>query len=240
MLLTITTTHSPATDIGFLLEKHPAKVHEFELSAGRAFVFYPVATEARCTAALMLDVDPIGLVRSQAARAGDAGLDQYVNDRPYVASSFMSVAIGLAFKSAMGGKSRHRSELAEQCIPLEVSIPAIPCRGGEGLLHALFEPLGYTVDAERHALDETFPEWGSSPYYALKLSAVARLQDVLRHLYVLIPVLDYRKHYWVGDAEVENCSATRPSGSRIIRGRNGSRAATSSIGEASRAQHWSN
>jgi len=203
MLLTITTTHAPATDIGFLLEKHPAKVHEFELSAGRARVFYPEATDSRCTAALMLDVDPIGLVRSQAAKAGDAGLDQYVNDRPYVASSFMSVAIGIAFKSAMAGKSRHRPELAETPIPLEVSLPVVPCRGGEGLLHGLFEPLGYSVAATRHVLDQEFPEWGASPYYSLKLRAVARLQDVLRHLYVLIPVLDDRKHYWVGEAEVE-------------------------------------
>ena len=132
MLLTITTTYTPATDMGFLLEKHPAKVHEFELSAGQ--VFYPEANDARCTAALMLDVDPVGLVRSQAAKAGDAGLDQYVNDRPYVASSFMSVAIGVAFKSAMQGKSRHRPDLAASPIPLEASLPVVPCRGGEGVL----------------------------------------------------------------------------------------------------------
>ena len=203
MLLTITTTHAPATDMGFLLEKHPAKVHEFELSAGQARVFYPEANDTRCTAALMLDIDPIGLVRSQAARAGDAGLDQYVNDRPYVASSFMSVAIGVAFKSAMQGKSRSRPELAATAIPLEARMPVVPCRGGEGLLHALFEPLGYSVEATRHTLDEQFPEWGQSPYYALSLKTVGRLQDLLRHLYVLIPVLDDRKHYWVGEAEVE-------------------------------------
>jgi 3' terminal RNA ribose 2'-O-methyltransferase Hen1 len=203
VLLTITTTHAPATDIGFLLEKHPAKVHEFDLSAGQARVFYPEASDARCTAALMLDIDPIGLVRSQAAKAGDAGLDQYVNDRPYVASSFMSVAIGVAFKSAMQGKSRHRPELATTAIPLEAWLPVVPCRGGERLLHALFEPLGYSVEATRHILDAQFPEWGPSPYYTLRLKTVGRLQDLLRHLYVLIPVLDDRKHYWVGEAEVE-------------------------------------
>jgi 3' terminal RNA ribose 2'-O-methyltransferase Hen1 len=203
MLLTISTCHSPATDMGFLLEKHPDKVHEFELSAGKAIVFYPEASEARCTVALMLEIDPIGLVRSRAAKAGDAGLDQYVNDRPYVASSFMSVAIGIAFKSALAGKSRHRPELAEAAIPLEVSLPVVPCRGGDELLLGLFEPLGYAVEAKRHALDDQFPQWGESPYYSVRLQAVARLRDVLRHLYVLIPVLDNRKHYWVDDAEVE-------------------------------------
>ncbi len=203
MLLTITTTYSPATDIGFLLEKHPDKVHAFELSSGQASVFYPEATQDRCTAALLLDIDPIGLVRSQAAKQGDAGGDQYVNDRPYVASSFLSVAIGVAFKSALAGKSRHRPELADTPIPLEARLPAIPCRGGEQQLFGLFEPLGYSLEASRHRLDERFAEWGSSPYYSLTLRSVVRLRDLLRHLYVLIPVLDDRKHYWVGEAEVE-------------------------------------
>jgi len=77
MLLTITTTHAPATDMGFLLEKHPDKVHEFELSSGRATVFYPEATPERCTVALLLEVDSIGLVRSGAARQGDPSMDQW-------------------------------------------------------------------------------------------------------------------------------------------------------------------
>jgi 3' terminal RNA ribose 2'-O-methyltransferase Hen1 len=203
MLLTISTTYSPAADLGFLLEKHPGKVHTFELSSGQASVFYPEATQDRCTVALLLDIDPIGLVRSQAARQGDAGGDQYVNDRPYVASSFLSVAIGVAFKSALAGKSRHRPELADTPIPLEARLPAIPCRAGEKQLYQLFEPLGYDVEATRHALDERFPEWGPSAYYSLTLRSVVRLRDLLRHLYVLIPVLDDRKHYWVGEAEVE-------------------------------------
>jgi 3' terminal RNA ribose 2'-O-methyltransferase Hen1 len=203
VLLTITTTHSPATDIGFLLEKHPEKVHEFDLSAGRALVFYPETSNERCTAALMLEVDPVGLVRSRAAKQGDAGLDQYVNDRPYVASSFLSVAIGIAFKSAIAGKSRYRPELADTPIPMELRLSAIPCRGGERLLQELFEPLGYSVEATRLELDAKFPEWGPSPYYALTLRADVRLRDALRHLYVLIPVLDDRKHYWVDEAEVE-------------------------------------
>jgi 3' terminal RNA ribose 2'-O-methyltransferase Hen1 len=203
MLLTISTTYSPATDIGFLLEKHPEKVHEFELAAGRALMFYPEATAEKCTAALLLDVDPIGLVRSRAAKQGDASLDQYVNDRPYVASSFLSVAIGTAFRSAMAGKSRSRPELAATPIPLEANLAALPCRGGESLLRGLFEPLGYEVEATPLPLDQRFPEWGPSPYYTVTLRGVVKLQDLLRHLYVLIPVLDDRKHYWVGDAEIE-------------------------------------
>lgn len=203
VLLSISTTHAPATDIGFLLEKHPDRLHQFELSAGRAVMFYPEASHERCTAALLLEIDPIGLVRSRGARQGDASLDQYVNDRPYVASSFLSVAIGVVFKSALAGKSRYRPELAETPIPLEARLPAVPSRGGQGLLEALFEPLGYTVEAERLPLDEHFPDWGGSSYHSLTLRGSARLRDLLRHLYVLIPVLDNHKHYWVGEAEVD-------------------------------------
>jgi len=94
MLLTLTTTHRPATDLGWLLHKKPARLQTFELPFGAAHVFYLEATEERCTAALLLDVDPVGLVRRPGGAAGGGwALDQYVNDRPYVGSSFMSVAI---------------------------------------------------------------------------------------------------------------------------------------------------
>src|SRR3954465_4946454 len=148
MLLTITTTHQPATDLGYLLRKSPERVHTFELSYGRAHVFYPQASEERCPAARLLEVDPIGLVRGRRRTAGyDPGLQQYVNDRPYVASSLMSVAIGDVFGSAMAGTSKARPELPEKPIPLTVRIDVLPCRGGETLLRRLFEPLGYQVGA---------------------------------------------------------------------------------------------
>ena len=203
MLLTISTTHSPATDLGYLLHKNPANLHTFEMSFGKAHLFYPEANEERCTAALLLDVDPVGLVRGKRGQSEGATLDQYVNDRPYVLSSFMSVLLGRALGTAMTGRSKGRQELAEQKIPLTVKMAAVACRGGDGLIRELFEPLGYAVKATRHRLDEKFPEWGEGPYYAVQLDAEIRLRDLLRHLYVLIPVLDAEKHYWVGQEEVE-------------------------------------
>lgn len=204
MLLTITTTHQPATDLGYLLHKNPARLHSFDLSFGKAHLFYPEATPARCTAALLLDVDPIGLVRNRRGPSGEGGtLDQYVNDRPYVASSFFSVAISRVLSTALGGRSKNRPELAQTPIPLQARISVVPCRGGEKFLRRLFEPLGYEVEAQRHRLDETFSEWGESSYYTVRLTGAVRLQDLLTHIYVLIPVLDNEKHYWVGDDEVE-------------------------------------
>ncbi len=204
MLLTLTTTHHPATDLGYLLRKHPARVHLAELSFGRAYVVYPEASEERCTVALVLDLDPVGLVRNRRGPAGEGrALEQYVNDRPYVASSFMSVAIGDVFSSAMAGKSKERPELVERPLPFVASISALPCRAGEAFLRRLFEPLGYSVTATSHQLDEKFPGWGESAYYTVRLEGCVPLRLLLAHLYVLIPVLDNDKHYWVGDDEVQ-------------------------------------
>src|SRR5882672_1598927 len=204
MLLTLTTTAAPATDLGYLLAKNPARLHTFDLAFGKAHVFYPEATPERCTAALMLEVDPVGLVRGRQGPAGEGGaLEQYVNDRPYVASSFLSVAIARVLGSALGGRSKDRPELAQQAIPPEARVSVLPCRGGEGFLRRLFEPLGYGVTAVQHPLDEANPDWGASRYFTVTLRATRRLSELLTHLYVLVPVLDDQKHYWVGDDEVE-------------------------------------
>jgi 3' terminal RNA ribose 2'-O-methyltransferase Hen1 len=198
MLLTISTTHQPATDLGYLLHKHPGKVQSFVLNFGQAHVFYPEASEERCTAALLLDLDPVGLVRGRGST-----LDQYVNVRPYVASSFLSVALAEVFRSALAGNCNARPELVQAAIPLEARIASLPCRGGEELLRRLFAPLGYEVATERLPLDPQFPAWGESDYYAVTLAGTVRLAALLNHLYVLIPTLDNDKHYWVGDDEVE-------------------------------------
>ena len=202
MLLTLSTTHRPASDLGYLLAKHPAKFQSFELAFGTAHVFYTEASEERCEVVLLLEVDPVGLVRGRTAGA-EGLLDQYVNDRPYAASSFLSVAIAQVFGSALGGRSKGRQELAEPAIPLEARLPVLPCRGGEVFLRRLFEPLGYEVEARRLPLDETFPEWGESPYLDVTLRRTATLREFLTHLYVLVPVLDDEKHYYVGADEVE-------------------------------------
>jgi 3' terminal RNA ribose 2'-O-methyltransferase Hen1 len=204
MLLTISTTHRPATDLGYLLHKSPFRVHSLEQVFGKAHIFYPETTPERCTAALLLEIDSIGLVRNRRGPSGEGyAMEEYVNDRPYVASSFMSVAIGRTLRTAMTGRSKERQDLAETTLPFEAQITVLPCRGGESVLRSLFEPLGYEVTAIRHPLDEKFPEWGESRYFTVTLKAKTRLRDLLTHLYVLIPVLDDDKHYWVGDDEVE-------------------------------------
>ncbi len=189
MLLQLSTTHFPATDLGYLLGKNPARLQTFQLSFGQAHVFYPEATPEKCTAALMLDVDSVALVRGK--NGGDGPLAQYVNDRPYSANSFLSVAIAQVFRSGLIGQSRERPELAETAIPLRAQVESVP--GSPPQLQRLFEPLGYELEIEgvgkRHC--------------RLTLSKTTRLSELLSHLYVLIPVLDDAKHYYVADDEVE-------------------------------------
>ena len=204
MLLTISTTHQPATDLGFLLHKNPGRVHTVEMSFGMVSVVFAEASAERCTAAVLVDVDPVGLVRGRSGRAGnDFSLAQYVNDRPYASSSFLSVAINKLFGTALTGRSKERPELAEAPIPLEARLPVVPCRGGETILRRLFEPLGYDVDTSSIPLDRTFPAWGDSRYFDVTLRGTVRLRDLLEHLFVLLPVLDDDKHYWVGPDEVD-------------------------------------
>lgn len=208
MLLTISTTYQPATDLGFLLHKHPDRLQSFDLSFGRTHVFYPEVTEERCAACLLLDVDPVGMVRGRQREHGDGFLlGHYVNDRPYVASSFMSVAISQVFGTALGGRCKDRPELVSTPIPLTARLDVLPVRGGEPFLRQIFEPLGYTVDAVRHPLDERFPEWGESPYFSVTITGTKLLSELLTHLYVLIPVFDNGKHYFVGDDELEKLLA---------------------------------
>ncbi|MGW6511942.1 3' terminal RNA ribose 2'-O-methyltransferase Hen1 [Streptomyces niveus] len=215
MFLTISTTGTherPATDLGFLLHKHPDKAQTFSTSHGTAHVLYPEASAERCTAALLLEIDPVALVRRGKGKgkgkgrggAPDAALAQYVNDRPYAASSLLAVALSTVFKSALRGVCAARPERAAEPLPLRIEVPAVAARGGAELVRALFGPLGWTtVDVRPVVLDETFPAWGDSRYVQLVLEGELRLVDALRQLYVLLPVLDDAKHYWVAPDEVE-------------------------------------
>ena len=200
----ITTTHQPASDLSFLLHKHPDKLQAVELSNGAAHIFYPELSDDRCTVALLLDIDPVGLVRKTGNSGPDFALSHYVNDRPYVASSFLAAAISKAFSTAMNGTCKNRPELVDVLMPFEVQISVVPSpAGGAVLIRKLFEPLGYTVTLKQHALDLKFSEWGNSKYFTLTLTGLKRLKELLSHLYVLIPVLDNEKHYWVSQHEVE-------------------------------------
>ncbi|MCL2021414.1 MAG: 3' terminal RNA ribose 2'-O-methyltransferase Hen1 [Betaproteobacteria bacterium] len=202
MLLTITYQGQNTTDLGYLLYKNPYRPQMFELNHGKAYVFYPEVAGERTTAALLLDIDPIDLARGKVGATG-GGLFDYVNDRPYVSSSFLSTAIAKVFGTAMTGRADARQALSDSPLDLTATVTMLHCRGEQKKLNSVFEPLGYQVAYETFMSDENFPDWGDSKYVNLTISGKVRLRDLLKHLYVLIPVFDRQKHYWIGTDEVE-------------------------------------
>jgi 3' terminal RNA ribose 2'-O-methyltransferase Hen1 len=203
MLLTITYTGQNTADLGYLLYKNPYRPQKFELSLGRAYVFYPEVSDGRTTAALLIELDPVDFARGRVgSRSG--GLFDYVNDRPYVSSSFMSTAISRVFGSAMAGRADPlHQELADSALDLAAVVTMLPCRGEPEKLKNVFEPLGYEAAYEVFENDEVFSGRGVGRYVNLTIRGKMRLRDMLNHLYVLIPVFDRQKHYWAGADEVD-------------------------------------
>lgn len=209
MLVSLTSTTTPAlttagadaSELGFLLHKHPDRLRSVDVGFGMAHVFYPESSAERCTATLFVEVDPVGLSRAKGRRS--QGLEPYVNDRPYVASSMLSVAIGRLFGSALAGSCATRPELVDRELALEVELPVVPVRGGPEVVCRLFEPLGYDVVCTAIALDDRFPQWGDSRYLAVKLIGRQTVRHALEHLFVLLPVLDDKKHHWIDDSEID-------------------------------------
>jgi len=189
-----------ARDLGFLLHKHPDHLHARTTAAGAISIFYPEAGNDRATAVLHLDIDPVALVRGK-GRGSEGLLDQYVNDRPYVANSFLSVALGRSYGQTMSGRSKERQDLADRALPLEARVTPVAASGGSELIGQLFEPLGY--DLTVNVLDET----SARGIYDLRISATTRLSALLNHLYVLVPVLDNAKHWWIDRDEIDNLLA---------------------------------
>ena len=202
MLLTITYAGKQTQDLGYLLHKNPYRAQSFDLNFGKVYVFYPEVSDERTTAAILLDINPIDLARGKLG-SKEGGLFDYVNDRPYVVSSFMSTALVRVFGTAMNGRCDKRQELADMPLPLTACVHMLPCRGNEDLPKEIFEPLGYTVETKSMLLDEQYPEWGTGAYIDLTLQGTVKLSNLLNHLYVLIPVFDRQKHYYMAEDEIE-------------------------------------
>jgi len=201
MLLEITTTHRPATDLGFLLNKHPDRLQSVELAVGQAHVFYPEASEYVCTACLLLDINPIDLVRTRGQMAFLQ--EHYVNDRPYTSNSFLSTAMIKAFGSAMNGTAKGKPELVETPLPLKATVYALKADCEISFIQKLFEPLGYHLQIETLPLDERFPSWGQSKAINLTVEHTITVKTLLSQLYVFMLALDNERHYWISKTDIQ-------------------------------------
>lgn len=203
MLLTLSTTDKIGTDIGYLLHKNPNRLHEYTLSFGKARVFYPKASQDECQVALLVEINPVELAQKTKRNISNWSLGKYINDRPYVASSFLSTAIAKVFGTAMNGRCTKKPELVHHKIDLKIKLPVILSSGGEIDIHKIFEPLGYHVETHPITLNGNSGYNYERQYFSLELKIKETLQLVLSHLYLLIPTLDANKHYYVTEAEIE-------------------------------------
>ena len=204
MYLQINTNDNDAQLLGYLLHKHPDNYQTKALNFGTAHMFYTDNTATYCTFNLVLEINSVALSRNAHKNNFKASfkLADYVNDRPYVASSFLTTAISKVLRSTMNGICNEKPELVQKQWPLTITINAVKSKKGVSEIHRFFEPLGYQVETETQLLDPQFEAWGMSPYFKLTLRGNKTLNEVLTHLYVLLPVLDNNKHYFVNQDEV--------------------------------------
>ncbi len=201
MFLAIEAQLTPGSDLGYLLHKNPTRHYTRSSPVGQVHVLYPEVTATQAQALILLEVDPVAGVRQK--RGHTLGMDQYVNDRSFVAGSLLSVALAQHLASALNGHAKERPERVHEALPLKLTLAAVASRGGPELFETLFTPLGYRWRAERYAYAEGLAEDRESPYYTLTLEHCLPLQKALQHLYILLPVLDRYKHYYYDKAEVE-------------------------------------
>jgi len=200
MLITLSCYCRNAPEVGYLLAKNPQSIFHRQFSRGTVWVYYPEVAEDHLTVALLCEIDPVALVRGPATLQTS---DHYVNDRPFVSTSLTSVALRTAFSTALSGRNKERPERLDERMRWVVALPAVACDGGEDLITRLFSPLGYALAVDRLALDAHFPAWGLSDVFSIRLEGLQTVRDVLGHLYVLLPVLDNSKHYYVEESETE-------------------------------------
>lgn len=180
MLLEIKTTHQPATDLGYLLHKHPDKLQSVELAVGCAHIYYTEADAHSCTACLLLDINPVDLVRGGGRQAFLQ--EHYVNDKPYTSGSFMGTAMVKAFGSAMNGTCHAKPELVQTALPLSAKIYALHVACDKSYIARLFEPAGFQFSLETVPLDPVFPDWGESRAVNLTLAKTTTLKEFLSQI----------------------------------------------------------
>ncbi|MBD0021280.1 3' terminal RNA ribose 2'-O-methyltransferase Hen1 [Gordonia pseudamarae] len=183
----------PATDLGFLLHKHPDRVQTFATTQGTATVFYSEATAQRCR--VVLHVDGAGVRPDKSS-----GVSPYVNALADEASSRFVVALGKVFGDTIAGRAVTRPDLVSHVWEVTITIAAVPLRSASSPAD-LFGPIGWDVGVARQPLSPV--PWGDSAHGTITLRGRSTLRDALRQLAVLLPVLADDKHYFVDDDEVD-------------------------------------
>lgn len=199
MLLTINCEGPDAMDLSWLLHKRPNRFQAFNLGYGKAFVFFTEYSQNSCTACLLLEIMPDALNDLCKSKDGEF---QYVNSRQYLSSSLLAGAIGKAYSSAIKGTCQDKPDLVGKKHGFKVRINNFSCRLNPIFIDRIFSPLGYQIEWRNIQINDEYCT-GGFICGDLQLSIDATLQEILSHLYILLPVFDRQTHFWLDESQLQ-------------------------------------
>ncbi|PYF06198.1 3' terminal RNA ribose 2'-O-methyltransferase Hen1 [Ureibacillus chungkukjangi] len=201
MQLTIRGTGQDIQVISYLLAKNPNNLYERRVSGHLVRMFFSQFSEEEVEVTFFVTPDPIELSRNN-SKVYD--ITSYINDREFVVSSIFCTFLRTALGTALNGKPVEEYEpWVNHPFPLEFSFGPVASQLTDQDIQSLFQPLGYAVEITYGEADYNMDFKSKSSARFITLKGSTTLQMGLRQLFVLIPVLDNYKHYYIDEQEVE-------------------------------------
>ncbi|MDN4617361.1 3' terminal RNA ribose 2'-O-methyltransferase Hen1 [Paenibacillus sp. PsM32] len=201
MYLTIKATGEHANMISHLLAKNPHNLYDRTEKGARVRLVYTSFEPHDTEAILFVTPDPIELVKGT---PDHYDITQYINDRELAVSSLFCSYIRPALGTALNGKPKaDYMNWVDYQFDLQMTFGPVASDLPDHVVESLFQPLGYEVQMERGEIDYSFDLKNRSTVRHIQISGQQTLQQMLRQVYILIPVLDNYKHYYINEDEIE-------------------------------------
>ncbi|WP_407270561.1 3' terminal RNA ribose 2'-O-methyltransferase Hen1 [Radiobacillus sp. PE A8.2] len=201
MQLTIHATGENVQVLSFLLAKNPTNLYERESKGHLVRMFYSKFMPSEVEATIFVTPDSIELVKNN-NNAYD--ITHYINDREFAVSSIFTSLIRSALATALNGNTKEEYQAwVKHCFPFTFGFGPVSTDLSDEQITNLFEPLGYEIDIEKRELDYDFSLKTTNHVRYINIHGTTTLQTGLRQLFVLIPVLDNYKHYYIDEKEID-------------------------------------
>ncbi|TDL78499.1 3' terminal RNA ribose 2'-O-methyltransferase Hen1 [Peribacillus frigoritolerans] len=201
MQLTIKATGDNVKAISYLLSKNPNNLYERNHKGHLVRLFYSKFEETELEVTIFVTPDPIDLVKNN---SNSYDITHYINDREFAVSSLFCSFIRSALGTALNGQPKEEySEWVNYRFSFQFEFGPVVSSLSDKQLKDLFEPIGYEVAISRPDIEYSFEMKDKSSARSICLKGMKTLQNGLRQLFVLIPVIDNYKHYYIDDKEIE-------------------------------------
>lgn len=201
MQLTIQASGDNVKAISYLLSKNPSNLYERNHKGHLVRLFYSKFTETELEVTIFVTPDPIELIKNN---SNSYDITHYINDREFAVSSIFCSFIRSALGTALNGQPKEEHiKWVDHPFPFTFEFgPVVSTLTDEKLMN-LFEPIGYEVTINRPEIEYSIPIKTKSSARYISIKGMKTLQEGLRHLFVLIPVIDNYKHYFIDEKEIE-------------------------------------